>query len=167
MISVYAFREGMNMKYLTKIYPDRLLHEIKKSRFRSIARFASAVGVSRSWLSSRIHSGYMAPDLLSACCRVLDHVPAYYTEEKPVLFLDPVSRQFEKIPPYSLREEISAGLSVPGSLRNMLLVMGFTPQDAELYSGGWELFAVDLSSFLEWYQRTHKVKKDAAGVHWQ
>lgn len=155
------------MKDLVSIYPDRLLYQIKKSRFRSIARFASAVGVSRSWLSYRIHSGSMAPDLLSACCRVLDHVPAYYTEKDPVLFLDPVSRQFEKIPPYSLREEISAGLSVPGSLRNMLLVMGFTPQDADLYSKNWALFSVDLSSFLDWYQRTHKVKEDAAGVIWQ
>ncbi len=155
------------MKDLVSIYPDRLLFQIKKSRYRTIKKFADAVGVSRSWLSYRIHSGEMAPDLLSACCRVLDHVPAYYTEKEPVLFLDPVSRQFEKIPPYSLREEISSGLTVPGSFRNMLLVMGFTPQDADLYSKNWPLFAVDLSSFLDWYARTHKVKEDASGVIWQ
>ena len=155
------------MKNMIQIYPERLLEQIKKSRFRTIAAFASAVGVSRSWLSYRIHSGYMPQDLLSACCRVLDHVPAYYTEEKPVLFLDPVSRTFEKIPPYRFREEIAAGLTVPGSFRNMLLVMGYNEETADLYSAEWPFLAVDLTVFLNWFIKAHPITKDNNGVTWQ
>ncbi len=104
-----------------------ILKKSIKAKYKSMAQLAAALDTagapySRVWISQCLNSDRMTPECLDAICRLLNHAPEYYRQDKKVSLLLDDRGELTRIPSYAWSEQIKINLTYRTAVRALLTV---------------------------------------------